>query len=89
MRAPAPPDDRVQFVDVRDLAAWMVGLCEQRAAGEFNAVNGAVPWSELLDTCREVTGSDARFVWVDGKFLLDHEVGQWMELPLWIEDESD
>ena len=87
--APAPPDDRVQFIDVRDLAEWMVGLCEQRAAGEFNADNEGVAWSELLETCRDVTGSDARFVWIDGKFLLDQEIGQWMELPLWIEDESD
>jgi len=87
--APAPPDDRVQFIDVRDLAEWMVGLCEQRAAGEFNGVNEGVAWSELLDTCREVTGSDAQFVWIDGKFLLDQGIDQWMGLPLWIEDESD
>jgi 2'-hydroxyisoflavone reductase len=87
--APGPPDERVQFIDVRDLAEWMVGLCEQRATGEFNAVDEGVAWSELLDTCREVTESDARFVWIDGKFLLDQQVGQWMELPLWIEDESD
>jgi 2'-hydroxyisoflavone reductase len=87
--APAPPDERVQFIDVRDLAEWMVGLCEQPATGEFNAVNDGVTWSDLLDTCREVSGSDARFVWIDGKFLLDQEIGQWMELPLWIEDESD
>ena len=87
--APAPPGDKVQFIDVRDLAEWMVGLCEQRATGEFNAVNDGVTWSDLLDTCREVSGSDARFVWIDGKFLLDQEIGQWMELPLWIEDESD
>ena len=87
--APAPPDDRVQFVDVRDLAEWIVGLCEQRANGEFNAVNDGVAWSDLLETCKDVTGSDARFVWIDGRFLLDQEIGQWMELPLWIEDESD
>jgi nucleoside-diphosphate-sugar epimerase len=87
--APAPPDERVQFIDVRDLAEWMVGLCEQRSPGEFNAVNEGVPWSELLDTCREVARSDARFVWIDGKFLLDQGIEQWMGLPLWIEDESD
>ena len=87
--APAPPGDKVQFIDVRDLAEWMVGLCEQRATGEFNAVNDGVAWSDLLDTCREVSGSDARFVWIDGQFLIDQEIGQWMELPLWIEDESD
>jgi 2'-hydroxyisoflavone reductase len=26
---------------------------------------------------------------MDGTFLLDQDVGQWMELPLWIEDEAD
>jgi 2'-hydroxyisoflavone reductase len=52
-------------------------------------VNEGVAWSELLDTCRAVTSSDARFVWIDGKFLMDEGIEQWMELPLWIEDESD
>jgi hypothetical protein len=29
--APAPPEDRVQFIDVRDLANRMVGLCNAAA----------------------------------------------------------
>jgi 2'-hydroxyisoflavone reductase len=87
--APAPPEERVQFIDVRDLAEWMVRLCENRDGGELNAVNDGVSWLHLLETCRDVAGSDARFVWIDGKFLLDQDVGQWMELPLWIEDEAD
>jgi 2'-hydroxyisoflavone reductase len=87
--APAPPEERVQFIDVRDLAEWMVGLCERRAGGELNAVNEGVSWGELLEACRDVSGSDATFVWVDGKFLVDQGIEQWMGLPLWIEDESD
>jgi 2'-hydroxyisoflavone reductase len=87
--APAPPEDRVQFIDVRDLADWMVGLCERGAGGELNAVNEGVSWLQLLETCREVSGSEASFVWIDGTFLLDHGVEQWMGLPLWIEDEAD
>jgi 2'-hydroxyisoflavone reductase len=74
----------VQFVDVRDLGAWIVRVCEQRTGGPFNATNPGVAWEELLDTCRVVSGSDARFVWVPDSFLLEHEVGEWMELPLWI-----
>jgi nucleoside-diphosphate-sugar epimerase len=87
--APAPPEDRVQFIDVRDLAEWMVGLCERRDGGELNAVNEGVSWLHLLETCRDVARSDASFVWIDGTFLLEHDIGQWMELPLWIEDEAD
>jgi 2'-hydroxyisoflavone reductase len=87
--APAPREERVQFVDVRDLAEWIVGLCERRESGAFNAVNEGVPWAELLETCRQVSSSDARFVWIDGVFLLEQGVEQWMGLPMWIHDEED
>ena len=88
-RLPAPPEDRVQFIDVRDLANWMVGLCERGDGGELNAVNEGVSWSDLLETCRDVSSSDASFVWIDGQFLLEQGIEQWMGLPLWIEDEAD
>lgn len=84
--APAPPDRPTQFIDVRDLAEWMVDLCERGTAGTFNATNAGVPWKELLEACRAVSGSDARFVWATDEFLVEHEVGEWMELPLWIAD---
>ena len=25
-------------------------------------------------------------MWVDPEFLVEHEVGEWMELPLWLHD---
>jgi 2'-hydroxyisoflavone reductase len=86
--APGPPERKVQFVDVRDLGAWMLHVAEERIAGAFNAVRPAEPFGELLEVCREVSGSDARFVWMDESFLLDREVGQWMELPLWLAGEE-
>ena len=76
--APAPPERKVQFVDVRDLVAWMLDLVEARVGGTFNATNEGVAWGELL------AGADV--VWADDRFLLDRGVGQWMELPLWIAD---
>jgi 2'-hydroxyisoflavone reductase len=82
--APGPPERKVQFVDVRDLGEWMVHVAEKRIPGTFNAVRPAEPFGELLEVCRDVSGSDARFVWMDESFLLDREVGQWMELPLWL-----
>jgi 2'-hydroxyisoflavone reductase len=42
--------------------------------------------AELLDTCLEVTASDARITWVTPDFLVEQEVGEWMELPLWVVD---
>jgi 2'-hydroxyisoflavone reductase len=82
--APAPAERPVQFVDVRDLGDWLVVLAENRTSGVFNAARPASPFGDLLEACREVSSNDARFVWVDEAFLLEHEVGQWMELPLWL-----
>ena len=85
--APEPAESQVQFIDVRDLGEWMVHLSEQRVEGPFNAANRDVTWKTLLETCRQVAGSDARFVWVDPQFLIEREVGQWMELPMWLHED--
>lgn len=85
--APGLADDQVQFIDVRDLGDWIVRLCEQRVEGSYNAANRDVTWRHLLETCREVTRSDAKFVWVDPEFLVENEVGEWMELPMWLYEE--
>jgi 2'-hydroxyisoflavone reductase len=84
--APAPPEDPTQFVDVRDLGEWIVELCERRTCGTFNATNEGVAWGELLETCRSVARAEAEVTWVPDEFLVEQEVGEWMELPLWIAD---
>jgi 2'-hydroxyisoflavone reductase len=40
---PGRPNDPVQYIDVRDLAAWMIRLIEEGAAGTFNAAGPASP----------------------------------------------
>ncbi|HEU5363410.1 MAG TPA: hypothetical protein VFU56_08710 [Gaiellaceae bacterium] len=82
--APAPPDADAQVIDARDLAGWIVRAAEDGLAGTFNAVDRPVTRATLLDTCRGVARSDAELVWVDGDFLLAHDVGEWLELPLWL-----
>jgi 2'-hydroxyisoflavone reductase len=81
---PAPPDDQVQFVDARDLGAWLVDLCARRESGAFNATHPGASWADLVESCLRVTGADSRPVWVDGEWLAEQGVGQWMELPLWL-----
>jgi 2'-hydroxyisoflavone reductase len=84
--APAPPEGLVQLVDAKDLGRFLVDLSERRESGVFNATHPGLSWSELLETCREVSGSDASFTWVSSELLAEHEVGEWMELPLWLND---
>jgi 2'-hydroxyisoflavone reductase len=84
--APAPADNPSQVIDARDLAAWIVGAAERGVAGTYNAVGPAQPLGAILQACIDVTESDAELVWVDPAFLLEHDVGPWQELPLWLPD---
>jgi 2'-hydroxyisoflavone reductase len=83
--APGPKDDVVQIIDGRDLAEWMVRAATRKLTGVFNATSEPFTFAEMVDGCREAAGSDAGEVtWVDPKWLLEHEVTPWMELPVWI-----
>ena len=84
--APAPPDAASQVIDARDLAAWIVAAVERGVGGTFNAVGASQTLGAVLQTCIDVTGSNAELVWVDPAFLLEHEVEPWLELPLWLPD---
>jgi 2'-hydroxyisoflavone reductase len=89
--APGRRGRQWQFIDVRDLGQWILRLAASGTAGAFTAT-GPVPETtaaEVLETCRAVAGSDARFTWVDEEFLLEREVGEWMELPLWLAEGSE
>jgi 2'-hydroxyisoflavone reductase len=88
--APGKPERQVQFIDVRDLAEWVLDMAEARKTGTFNATGPdyTLTMERVLDVCRGTTGSDARFVWMDEKFLIDAGLQQWMEVPLWL-DSSD
>jgi 2'-hydroxyisoflavone reductase len=48
----SPPNaaNVLQWIDVRDLCPWMIGLAEQGTAGVFNAASHPAPWGEILAT---------------------------------------
>jgi 2'-hydroxyisoflavone reductase len=78
--APGSPDDPWQFVDVRDGAAFALDVAEQRLAGPFNVTNSSTAGEVLA-------GADV--VWADAAFLHEQGVGEWMELPLWVDEEGE
>jgi nucleoside-diphosphate-sugar epimerase len=84
MIAPGRPDAPVQFIDVRDLAEWIVRMVENRQCGIYNATGPdyTLTMQRLLETCKSVSGSNVRFVWISEEFLAEHEV----ELPIWVPD---
>jgi 2'-hydroxyisoflavone reductase len=88
--APATPDRQVQFIDARDLAAWMVDLLEGGPAGVYNADGPAEPitMGGALAACAAAAGTTPRVEWVDEAFLLERKVEPWMGLPLWIPEDD-
>jgi 2'-hydroxyisoflavone reductase len=84
--APGRPQRTVQFIDVRDLAAWIVYLIENHKSGTFNASGPAqrISMQALLDACRAASSHRATLEWLDEDFLAKQEVAPWKELPLWV-----
>lgn len=79
--APAPPDNPVQVIDVRDLVGWMLRMAESGATGVFNATSpaGALDFASMLAAC-----GAQDVVWADEAFLLERDVEPWADLPVWI-----
>jgi 2'-hydroxyisoflavone reductase len=84
--APGDGEDPVQVIDVRDLAAWMVGLVERNVNGVFNAAGPRerLTMKAMLGACRKGTGSRADLTWVPAEFLEAQKVSPWSDLPSWI-----
>ncbi len=83
---PGDPGAPVQFIDARDLAAWLVQLALEGPGGTYNATGPTqqLTFEQLLAEMRETIGSDADIVWLDGQRVLDAGVQPWTELPLWL-----
>ncbi|GAA0273535.1 hypothetical protein [Cryptosporangium japonicum] len=80
--APGRPDQPLALIDSRDMATWM--LTAPPGAFNVNSRAGTQTFDSLLTTARDVTGSDARFTWVDDGVLRDAGVEPWTEMPLWL-----
>jgi 2'-hydroxyisoflavone reductase len=82
--APGLPEQPIQVIDVRDLAAFALDLLEAGTAGTFDVVtpDGMLTLGGVLDACL-AAAPGARVVWADPDFLLERGVEPWTELPLW------
>lgn len=80
--APGSQSQPVQFVDARDLGAFLVRLAADRTGGVFNATGPAEPLT--LGEALERMAGDSHLVWMEDQPILDAGVQPWMELPLWL-----
>ena len=83
--APGAPGDPLQWIDVRDLGAWLVTLAEEGTTGAFNAVGPTPParWGDVLQTCVDVAGKGTELVWVPADWLEKNGMKD-DTFPIWI-----
>ncbi|WP_030691832.1 NAD-dependent epimerase/dehydratase family protein [Streptomyces globisporus] len=84
--APGPRALPVQYIDVRDLAAWTLDAVAAGLSGPYNLVSppGHTTMGGLLDACVRTTGSDAELRWTEPEALLAAGAAPWTELPVWL-----
>jgi 2'-hydroxyisoflavone reductase len=85
--APGAPDDLVQYVDVQDLAEWLVAGAAGGLAGIYDGIGVPVSREHFLTHVAMGVGSPVELTWVEQSYLLAEGVKPWMgerSLPLWL-----
>ena len=88
--APGTGDDPVQYVDARDLAAFVVNVIENGTMGVYNATGPEkqLPMKTMLESSRKASASPATLTWVPEPFLEEHKVSPWEDMPVWTGKEA-
>ncbi len=71
--APGTPDDPVQYIDARDLAAFVIHSLEEKITGYFNAVGpkDRLGVGAMIDGLKQGCGSDPKVTWISNKFIAE------------------
>jgi nucleoside-diphosphate-sugar epimerase len=89
--APGPRDLPLQYIDCRDLAAWLLLAADRGIGGVFNTVSkpGLATMESLLEAAKTATGSDARLVWATPEVIEAAGIKPWTELPVWVPPDGE
>jgi 2'-hydroxyisoflavone reductase len=84
---PGPPDRPIELIHAADQAAWILSAAEREVTGVFHVTGPSDPhtMNEVLEACKEASGSGAQWVWAPEEILIEHEVAFWSEVPFVIE----
>ncbi len=92
MVAPGKPGDQVQFIDARDLAAFVIRLAERRTVGTFNATSPPGKFTIGDVVSASIAAADAMAhpnpapspVWIPADFLEKQGIKPLSDIPVWI-----
>ena len=97
MLVPGKPSDRIQFIDVRDVARFNIDALEQRVLGTFNLVSppGRFTMGELINACIAAANDLVHphpaptAAWVPVKFFKAHDPSFPDDIPIWAPASGD
>lgn len=77
-----------QFIDVRDLADYILLMVEQSNTGVYNTDGDtSLTFEHVISTCALIADAHVNIIPVAEHFLLEQEIQPYTELPLWIPPE--
>lgn len=73
---PGSGEQRVEIIDVRDLAEWNIRLVEMHKTGIYNATGPEHPLTmqSMLETCKAEAASNAEFSYMPGEYLQQQQI---------------
>lgn len=88
---PGAVDHAVQFIDVRDVAAFLLRAIDDGRGGALNVVSAplALTMGDVLEACVLVAGTRPRWHWASAEQIERWGLKPWIELPLWLSSASE
>ena len=80
--APGDPNDPTQFIDVRDLADWVIRMIEAGAIGPYSAngpTTAPLGFGQMLEAVQAGVGGAAQLTWVPTDWLRQRRA----QIPFW------
>ncbi|MBV8761989.1 MAG: NAD-dependent epimerase/dehydratase family protein [Deltaproteobacteria bacterium] len=89
--APGDGTTPVQYIDVRDLAAFVARVVADTTVGTYNvlAPEHITPIKDFLAQINAATGNHAQIIYVPADFLEKQDVHGWSDMPLWLPPTGD
>ncbi|MGW7075887.1 NAD-dependent epimerase/dehydratase family protein [Streptomyces sp. NPDC054871] len=85
--APGPKELDLQYIDVRDLAEWVLDAASAGLHGPYNIISpiAHTTMEEFLEACVAVAGAPGvELRWTDPSVIAEHGIEPWSQLPVWL-----